>query len=179
MRPLWTILIFISMPLAVSCWHLDVRGATDEVKPPTITVETLYQDMDCLSDRIEPHARWLDSPSKLRQFWVAQHQRHLGGTLPVMPGVDFSLHGVLWIHMGRQPTGGYTLELAEPPCLAVDDRLSIYVNWITPADGAAVTQMVTAPCILLELSKGDYRSIEVVDQQGSVKASVDIPNIMD
>ncbi len=55
--------------------------------------------------------------------------------------------------MGRQPTGGYALELAEPPCLAVDDRLSIYVNWITPADGAAVTQMVTAPCMLLKFPR--------------------------
>lgn len=176
MKLVWTILILISMPLAVSCRHAEVPGATDEVKPPAVTVETRYQAMDCFSDRIEPHVRWLDSPSKLRQFWEAQHQRHLGGTLPVMPEVDFANHGVLWIHMGRQPTGGYTLELAEPPSRVVDQRLSIYVNWITPADGAAVIQMVTAPCMLLELSKGDYRSIAVVDQRGSVKASVDIPN---
>jgi hypothetical protein len=172
-------LMVLATLLALSCRYEGVPGTMDEVPQAAITAETLYRSIDCLTDRTDPHARWLDSPQQWRQFWETQHQHHVEGKPPAMPKVDFASQGVLLIHMGRQPTGGYALELADPPCRVVDETLSIYVNWTLPPVGTAVIQMITAPCMLLKLSKGNYRSIEIVDQSGGVKASVDIPTTVD
>lgn len=179
MMRLGSMLIVLSTLLAVSCRHEGLPGTMDEVPQAAITAETLYRSIDCPTDRIDPHARWLDSPQQWRQFWETQHQYDLEGKPPFMPKVDFASQGVLWVHMGRQPTGGYALELADPPYRVVDEMLSIYVNWTTPPDGAAVIQMITAPCMLLKISKGGYRSIEIVDQKGGVQLSIDIPTTVD
>jgi hypothetical protein len=44
--------------------------------------------------------------------------------------------------------------------------------WVSPAQDAIVTQMVTHPCLLVAAPKAAYTHIQVVDQTGRVRLSM-------
>jgi hypothetical protein len=160
--------------LAFSCRYAALPTATDTRRDDTVPVAAVYRNMDCPWHARTPQARWIDVSVDLQRLWAAQ-QDGPGQTQPSMPEVDFSSQGLLLIHMGRRPTGGYAIALAEPVGRVTGDTLSVTVDWITPEADRATVQMITAPCLLLKLPRGRYRSIEVSDSQGRVRAVATLP----
>lgn len=76
--------------------------------------------------------------------------------------------------MGRRPTGGYAVELAEDQPAAVDDGTAVVrVHWRVPASGEAVTQALTRPCVEVAVPSG-YEGIRFIDQNGVVRGEVDL-----
>lgn len=175
MKRLWMVLILTPTLFSFGCLQGGQIGATDA----TMKVEAIYHSTNCPSNQIEPHVLWIDSPSELQRLWKNLHRNRLGGSLSSMPEVDFSAQGIVVVHMGQQTTGGYAIELADSMCHIKNEIASVTINWKSPASGAAVIQMITAPCILLKLQKGDFHSIQVIDQNGRLRATVDIPMGMD
>ena len=60
-----------------------------------------------------------------------------------LPAVDFTKEMVILITMGRQHTGGYSVEITKAEDAA--GKLKIYVNRREPAPGAFTLQVLTAP----------------------------------
>jgi hypothetical protein len=170
MQPLRMVLIWASTLFSVACLQGGPIGATDA----TVEVEAIYHATQCPSTPIEPHGSWIDSPVGLGQLWNHLHRLSLGGRSLASPEVDFSVDGLLLVHMGQQRTGGYAIELADPIAQVKDGIASVLVDWITPLPDTVVTQMITAPCILLKLQKSDFSSIQVIDQDGRVRVVVDV-----
>jgi hypothetical protein len=51
-------------------------------------------------------------------------------------------------------------------------RATVNLNWIEPSPSAITTQVITHPCLLLEIKRGEYQSLIVVDQTGQLRARV-------
>jgi hypothetical protein len=49
---------------------------------------------------------------------------------------------------------------------------TVNLNWIEPSASAITTQVITHPCLLLEIKRGKYQSLIVVDQSGQQRARV-------
>lgn len=157
------------IPTLIGCQAINANNETRD----TVNVETLYSSLSCGgSSHQEPSPSWLESQEQLNLTWENLQSNLLGGKRPVAPQVDFATHNVLLIRMGMQKSGGYRLELTKKTAIIEDHTAIIHINWIEPDEGAFVTQVITSPCLLLKLERGNYRTIHVKDQFGKLRTSV-------
>lgn len=148
------------LPLLAGCAH------TEPLSP--LVAETLAADVQCGREEARPAAWWLTDEDGYRT--LAQRLRKSS-----LPPVDFRSHGVLLVEMGRQNTGGYGLRLARPEIEeGGDGAIRVHLDWRTPGPGMMTTQVITSPCLLLKLPRGDYRQIAVIDQHGQTRVSADL-----
>ena len=145
---------------------------TQKATPLRLKVRTLYSSAVCNSSSDRASATWLNSPEALAAAYGRLTRSRINAGPP--PYVNFSDHNALLIEMGRRSTGGYLLSFAAPFVFVTDDRAQIHVNWIEPNAEAITTQLVTSPCLLLEIPKASFSSVQVVDQSHRVRAAVDI-----
>jgi hypothetical protein len=79
------------------------------------------------------------------------------------------------VDMGQQPSGGYGLKLLSDRLAIEGQTATLALQWSKPEPGMAQVQMLTFPCLYLKVMKGDYTRLEVVDEEGVVKHSLDLP----
>ncbi|TJY59378.1 protease complex subunit PrcB family protein [Sinimarinibacterium sp. CAU 1509] len=77
------------------------------------------------------------------------------------------------IQMGQRHTGGYGIAVSGD-ATRVDSVLKLYATFFAPAQGAMTTQMITSPCVLVQLPPGGYDTVEVYDQTGAVRAAASV-----
>lgn len=82
--------------------------------------------------------------------------------------------GVIVVEMGQRMTGGYEMELLPDVTHIEGDTLVLGVAWTAPPHYAAISQALTAPCIVVEPPQGDYDHVVVVDQLGNTRGAADI-----
>ncbi|HYW91105.1 MAG TPA: protease complex subunit PrcB family protein [Gammaproteobacteria bacterium] len=166
---------------AVSAWsaRADVAHAQPDyvyraTDAPARTIRTAPQSVRVLAAASQcggaaagPSASWIDGRAGLQATWQRIH-----GTRRPPPAVDFRRYGVVLVSMGRRPTGGYRLALAGGFLPVRHASASLRVNWITPRPGAARARLITRLCLLLQVPRGGYRSIRIVDREGRVRATV-------
>lgn len=73
------------------------------------------------------------------------------------------------VEMGSRPTGGYGLAVARAAVLR-GDLVILQATFVSPAAGSLRTQALSSPCVLVQLPRGRYRSVEVQDPSGGVRA---------
>ena len=73
------------------------------------------------------------------------------------------------VEMGARPTGGYGVAVARAAVLR-GEALILKASFVSPAPGSLRTQALSSPCVLVQLPRGRYRSVEVQDQTGTVQA---------
>ena len=116
---------------------------------------------------IAPGVRWMTDSDQLSE-WLAG-KGVVTTDNQALPDVDFDADGVLVIWMGQRRTSGYSLELA-PDAAVVDGRVArVPVRWVEPEEGMLTPQVITHPYLLLRLPRGNYDSIAVVDERGTVR----------
>jgi hypothetical protein len=115
----------------------------------------------------EPGGLWIASEEK-KELLASRRNKdaNLPGRVPAVPEIDFSEYGVLLIWMGRQPTGGFALELMADEAEIEKRTAVVPVRWIEPQKGAMVIQMVTNPFLSIRIAKGGFDQIAVVDPNG-------------
>jgi hypothetical protein len=91
-----------------------------------------------------------------------------------MPDIDFARYGILLIRMGEKPTGGYGLELMENVAKIESRMAVVHVRWIEPEKGSITTQVITYPYLMIRMARGAFDGITVIDQDGTVRATVEI-----
>jgi hypothetical protein len=78
------------------------------------------------------------------------------------------------VEMGGRPTGGYGVAVARTATLR-DEDVTLSATFVSPAPGSIRTQALSSPCVLVQLPRGRYARVEVVDQSGEVRARSDAP----
>lgn len=82
--------------------------------------------------------------------------------------------GAIVVEMGQRMTGGYEMELMPDITHIENNTLYLGVAWTAPPHYAAISQALTAPCMVIEPPKGDYDKIVVVDQLGNKRGTAKV-----
>jgi hypothetical protein len=122
---------------------------------------------DCGGPEQAERAEWITRPGAFNRL---QSRFSLPGHRPYSWNAD--VEGLLLIHMGTRPTGGYRIELAAPAAKVRNSVAVIDVNWREPDPGSMVTQAITAPCLLLKVPRQGIKRLVVKDQHRQVRFEV-------
>lgn len=137
-----------------------------------LQAEQIYADGLCGRTQSSAAARWIAGPEELEMLRQSFGHYRLGP--PTLPEVDFDTRGVLLVHMGKRRTSGYGLALPEEDPAHMDDGVAtVTLEWREPADGVMVAQVLTSPCVMVSLPKAGLQRIDVVDQTGSRRLSLE------
>lgn len=99
---------------------------------------------------------------------VAGWEQRTGISLQRAGGFDPGRYAL--VEMGQRHTGGYGVAASREARLS-GDVLRLYVTFFSPGPGAMTTQMITSPCVLVRLPDGAYRTVEIYDQSGRLRAA--------
>lgn len=80
------------------------------------------------------------------------------------------------IESGLRPTGGYSLAVARGAVLR-GPLVILNATFFSPSPGAMRAQVITSPCVLVQLPQGRYGSVEVQDPSGATRARSDRPPV--
>ena len=154
---------------ATGCLHLASaeKEATTSIPTRIVYVGDQCGHSDTPGEWINDAEQWDTAYRKARREFIA------GSKIPI-PTLDFDQFAVLRISMGTQPTGGYDLALAQAQARVEKGIAQVCVDWIEPAPDAMVTQAITSPCLLIQISRGNYRQVEVQDQHGTVRCRIGV-----
>ena len=164
------------MLLALLCPAITVHasGSHPTLQSMHMTPQLLYASLQCPlnSDARNEQSQWITSQTQLEQLY-AQFSAHILGAKKIKaPPVDFKSSGVVLLRMGQKHSGGYRLELPEQKLAVKEGVVQLRVNWIEPAPGAIVAQVITSPCLLVRVPLAAYHRLEVVDQEHHIRASL-------
>lgn len=100
--------------------------------------------------------------------------RMLGADQPPAPTVDFASSMVMLLSMGQQPSAGYQIGVTAAT-VRLDTRvLTVSSLWKQPEPGGMQATMITQPCVIFSLPRGDYRALQIVDQQRQERMLVEL-----
>lgn len=72
---------------------------------------------------------------------------------------------VVVIEQGQRPTAGYQVAVSRVARVR-GTELTLHVTLLSPRPGALAAQMITAPCVVVGVPRGNYRKVRVLDQSG-------------
>jgi len=142
----------------------------------TVDATAIYSSLDGEGLGESPGAAWISDNEAFLSFMNRIRRIRLGVEQPSVPSVDFSHKGVLIVWMGRKPTGGYHIELAQDRIYMEDHTAVVTVRWMEPAEDAVLSQRITGPCLMIRMTRGDYGMIKVIDEKGIVRAETPVDN---
>ncbi len=156
------------LPLVAACQsktqHLQQQG-----KQPA--VEALYASQQCGRSQSTPSITWIDNTRQLETSIKQIQGTILGGKPLALPKLDFQHEIALLVEMGQRPTLGYQITLSGTSNLhIIQGQAHLTLDWIQPPTNAMVAQMISSPCLLLKLKRGDYTSVQILDRKGTIKA---------
>ena len=102
---------------------------------PTLKVRLLYKGDQCKTNRLDPHAIWIENPDQFKKTYARLPKHTIGAQQDLSSRVDFSREGILIITMGQKPTGGYGLELNREFAVITEDTAVLRVSWICRSSG--------------------------------------------
>lgn len=122
----------------------------------SVTATAAWQSDHCGFD--EPEVRVFEQEENWSQWLEAGSERRI-------PDRAWSGDTRVVVAAGTQPTPGYGIELLQ---LATEgDELVINVMQGQPSRGAMVAQVLTTPCVVVDVGGDDWRSARVVGLPGS------------
>ena len=140
------------------------RGAT-ELRPVTI-----HASASC--GKTQPSVHPIPDQASLTQ--IVTGGRMLGADQPPVPAVDFASNMVMLLSMGQQPSAGYQIGVTAAT-VRLDSRvLTVSSLWQQPEPGVMQATVITQPCVIFSLPRGDYRAVQIVDQQRQERMLVDL-----
>lgn len=132
-----------------------------------IEVREVGRSLYCNSEDEAPAALLLPDAKSVLD-WQAARGVTLAG-IAVLPQTAYAV-----VEMGARPTGGYGLAIARGAVLR-GDLVILSATFVSPAPGSIRTQALSSPCALVQLPPGRYRTVEVLDQTGEVRARGGLP----
>jgi hypothetical protein len=161
-------------------WAVSLSGCLTMSKNPRpsghVDIQVLYRSVRCSPESRSDGAVWIDDLQTLSRC-TGESDTTLADSEALKSGpVDFSRDRVMLIFMGQKPSGGYSLDLMETQASLFDETLVIETQWRQPAKGAVAIQMITQPCLVLMMPRGDYQQVRVVDQAGDTRLLLPVPS---
>jgi hypothetical protein len=105
----------------------------------------------------DPRQEVLRDQKKWEELWKAHAVR--SNPAPRLPEVDFTKEMVIAATMGRQRTGGYTIEITGVE--TTDTELKISIKRTTPPPGTMAIQALTAPFHFVAVPRSDLKPVFV------------------
>ncbi len=141
---------------------LGLLACAAQPSPPAgaLPLTVYLVSSQCRYQGAEPLAARVAAPEAYRRSAVGARQTPIKES----PDLPETMH--ILLSMGTQPSTGFELENAAPSAILADGVLTIRVRWITPAVGRIQAQVITHPCMLLQLPAAPVREIVVIDQTG-------------
>ncbi len=163
----WWILILTGLLLLAGC-----RETAMAPPPVHLPVRLVWAGHQCGGPAPGASAYWIDGSADLQRKVLSRPavQAALAGG-----SMDWAREGLLWVRMGRKPTGGFGLDPASSEAVVAQGIARVTVQWREPPPGAFVTQAITSPCLLLQLPRNDFHQVEVRDPSGRVRARAEVP----
>jgi hypothetical protein len=137
-----------------------------------VDADVIYSSSNCEGLDQAAGAVWISDEKEFVSIKNRIKGLKIGDSAVSALDVDFGHNGVLLVRMGRKPTSGYGIELSSKQVDLQDQTAIVIVHWIEPGEGAILAQMITSPCTMIKMTKGNYNAIRVVDQTGIVRAEV-------
>lgn len=128
--------------------------------PTPVPHQVIHASAQCGADA--PLVERITDAGGLRQAIAG---RMVGGT-PAVPAADFDRTLVLRLSMGQQPNPGHRMGVTGARVEGASRRLVIDTVWATPEPGRMYAAVVTQPCVIVSVPRGDYGSVAVLDAQG-------------
>lgn len=145
---------------------------TDSMQEPAtaaVEVALLAQSSFCQAVSPEPSIALLTDDTAYKSAYSRLGKQSPGNT-DSPPDVDFSRLSVSAIYMGIRPTAGYQVGLTSRAAkIGENNELHLFVTWTEPAAEALLAQVITSPCLLLTIPKGEYSTIQVIDEEGNIR----------
>lgn len=136
----------IVMMLLASCRESDAQ----------VALNVIYQNQFCSSQ-----SQLFKQLTDQQSLQAAIGSPRMLGKTTKLPAVDFSRSYLLLIAMGTRPSAGYQLTLSEPQAGVYDDKLLLPVAFKQPEPGMMQAAVMTSPCLIVSLKKGQYRQVAV------------------
>ena len=152
--------VIIFLGLISGCWFNTHNQACNTIN----MAETIRNGAHGIASQKSANATWINDPEGLQHVFTAIDRYHLGNDANVVPDIDWSRYGVLFIEMGQKPTGGYSIDFIPALSRVVDKQALIHISWNTPEEGVFLTQAVTSPFIMLKIYRAEITSIIVLNQ---------------
>lgn len=140
------------------------QGAGDSV-----TLETRYAGARCFSEMSGPSVRLVKSLKDYKRLTASVEPPSVDYQGTVEAPKHFDQKRLIVIRMGTKPTAGYALALAEKTASLNEGLLTVKLQWVEPQAGAFLAQVITSPCLILEVDKIPLTELLVVDQNGRTK----------
>jgi hypothetical protein len=163
----------LAAPIIFGCVNAPSGAAADA---KGVTIEPVHSGSVCSGSPRAPRAVWINSHQELKRHWQRMLSHRLGAGEPSMPQVEWDAYGIVVVHMGQKTSGGYRIELAQHHYRLHADSAMVSVNWVEPPAGAIAAQMITSPCLLFKIQRGDYHSVVIIDQYGHQRAKAQLPH---
>ena len=136
-------------------------------------IRLLSAGIQCNEPGKNPKALWITSAA---QYAILQDRLSAHRLRPARPlaQVDFGRSAVLAVFMGQQATAGYGLTLASPHAEIEKGSLRVRLGWREPGKGRASAQVMTSPCVLLEVPRGNFARIQIMDQARQIRIELEL-----
>ena len=151
---------FSKMSLLGASMVLGACQAQAPASPTPVPHQVLHASTQCGADA--PLVERIADAGVLKQAIAG---RMVGGT-PAAPSVDFDRSLVLRLSMGQQPNPGHRMGVTGARVEGAARRLVIDTVWATPEPGRMYAAVVTQPCVIISVPRGDYGGVAVLDAQG-------------
>ncbi len=166
MKILSTLLLVVIGAGSIGCTAGTAHESGMDHRSNLIAVDVLFTSQQCGRTETESTANWITDTAQLAQTYQAFKRSAFGGASTIPPAIDFSRDVVVLVTMGQRPTLGYGLVLSDAVAKIVEGHVEVVLEWREPSKGMMVGQMLTSPCVLIKLERGDYREVWIKDTQG-------------
>jgi len=136
------------------------------------TVTSLHADAFCGTSQAA--VRWLDSRRAVLQA-LGRRRTDRDGVHSAVRELDFERDAVVEISLGERPSAGYAVTLADTAAAVEHHALHLSVRVTSPAPDAMAAQVVTSPCLMVVVPRGNYRRVEVTDVDGTAMGTAALP----
>lgn len=140
-------------------------SASQVTEGDRLNIVVLHNGLMCGLDLTRPNALWIDNATQLTQRYAQM------AAVAQPPMVDFEQYGVLLVTMGQQPTSGYRLNFLPDAHRVIlgGQTLQINLAWEQPSADSIQAQVLTQPCLLLQVPRRSFTRVEILDQRGTVR----------
>jgi len=159
--------------ILISAILILVACGTNTKKPGIDDVTQIYSSFHCGSQSRSAYVEWVSDSMMMERAFSKLSNQFSSSRLP-SPDIDFSKQRIAIIHMGQQPTAGYSLHLASKVLNVTEQIIELKLEWSGPDAGLNHAQVLTNPCTVVAIPVLDYKGLIVVDRNNKMRLKIDL-----
>ena len=159
--------------LGVALAALVAAGCEETVRPAQTgkTVTPVYQGRHCGRTAAASRVTWIQDQAQLDDVFQKMRRTTIGSS--TAPDVDFTAYALILIELGQRPTAGYQMRLASQRM--VMDKGDGLITFSVETPGSYAAQVITSPCLLVSVPRGDYRSVRAISTDNAISVRTAVP----